>query len=121
MGLPIFDGLAGENEEIETNWRHGESTERLFAVKVTDNFFAVTGIPVALGRPLAPGESGAVVLSHSLWMRGFAGNPAAVGAKMILDGRVFTVAGVLPHAPCPVTVVPAAAEAAQAQAGSEAA
>ena len=29
----IFDGLAGENEEVETNWRHGESTERLFAVK----------------------------------------------------------------------------------------
>jgi nucleotide-binding universal stress UspA family protein len=31
------------------------------------------------------------------------------------------VSGVLPHAPCPVTVVPAAAEAVEAQAGSEAA
>jgi predicted permease len=93
----IFDGLAGENEEVETNWRRPGATERLSAVKVTANFFEVTGIPVAIGRPLANGESDAVVLSHGLWMRGFGGSPGAVGEKMILDGRVFTIAGVLPR------------------------
>jgi len=93
----IFDGIAGENEEIETNWRHGDRTERLFAVRMTDNFFDVTGIPVALGRPPARGESDAVVLSYILWQRGFNSDPAVVGRSMMLDGRPFNIVGVLPR------------------------
>jgi len=92
----IFDDLAGENEESETNWRHGDVTERLHAVRVTDNYFEATGIPVALGRPIARGEFDAVVISYGLWQRRFAGDSAAVGASMLLDGRLYTVAGVLP-------------------------
>src|SRR6516162_8737893 len=44
-GAGVFDGVAGENEESQTNWRVGESTSRLFSVQVTDNYFAVTGTP----------------------------------------------------------------------------
>src|SRR5205085_9009806 len=65
----IFDDLAGENEESDTNWRHGDVTERLHAVRVTDNYFVVTGIPVAIGRPIARGEHDTVVISHGLWQR----------------------------------------------------
>ena len=93
----IFDGLAGENEESEVNWRHGNGTDRLFAVRVTDNFFDVTGIPVALGRPIQAGERDTVVLAHGFWQRRLAGDPHAPGRTMILDGRVYTVAGVLPR------------------------
>ena len=93
----IFDGIAGENEEVETNWRHGETTERLFAVRVTDNFFDVTGMPVAIGRPLARGESDAAVLSYHLWRQRFGGDPNVIGGKMILDGRPYSIAGVLPR------------------------
>ena len=93
----ILDGVAGEQEEKQVNWRDGDVTSRLFPVVVTDNFFAVTGIPVALGRPLHPGETGAVVLSYGLWQRRFGGDPRAVGRTMRLDGRLYTIAGVLPH------------------------
>ena len=48
----IFDGLAGSNEESESNWRFGNDTYRLHVMRVTDNFFHVVGVPVAMGRPM---------------------------------------------------------------------
>lgn len=93
----IFDGLAGENEESETNWREGQVASRLFAVQVTDNFFDVLGIPVMLGRPMQTGESDAVVLSYGLWQGRLGGDPNVIGRKMILDGRLYRIAGVLPR------------------------
>jgi predicted permease len=92
----IFDGIVGENEESETNWRRGDTPERLHAVRVTDNFFEVTGIPVAIGRPLGRGESDGAVISYGLWQRRFSGEASAVGARMFLDGRPYTVSGILP-------------------------
>jgi predicted permease len=91
----IFDGLAGENEEIEVNWREGAQSSRLYAISVTDNFFAVTGMSVALGRPIQTGERDTTVLTYGLWQRQFDGDPAAVGRKMILDGRLYRIAGIL--------------------------
>ncbi len=93
----IFAGLAGENEEMEANWREGDSTVSLSVVRVTDDFFAVTGIPVALGRPIQPGESDTVVLTYGFWQRRLGGDPQVIGRKMALDGQIFTVAGVLPR------------------------
>ena len=93
----IFAGLAGENEEMEANWREGDSTLRLFVVRVTGNFFAVAGIPVAMGRPIQPGDSDVVVLTYGFWQRRLGGDPQIIGHKMVLDGRVFTVSGVLPR------------------------
>jgi predicted permease len=92
----IFAGLAGENEEQESNWRHGDTVDRLFVVRVTGNFFAVTGIPVAMGRPLQPGESDTVVISYRFWRHRLQSDPNAIGRKLVLDGGVFTVAGILP-------------------------
>lgn len=92
----IFEGLAGENEESEVNWRHGDATSRLFAVRVTDNFFNVTGMPLAMGRPIQPGESDTVVLTHHLWQQQLGGDPNVIGRKLQLDGRLYTVSGVLP-------------------------
>src|ERR1044071_5848436 len=79
----VFEELAGENEEVETNWRHGDSTERLYTVRVTDNYFSVLGIPVLRGRPLQPGETDGAVLSYGLWQRGFAGDPNVIGRAMV--------------------------------------
>src|SRR5205814_1315382 len=87
----IFDGIAGENEESETNWRRRDVTDRLHAVRVTDNYFDLTGIPVALGRPLATGERDTAVISHNLWQRRFGGDQSVVGARMLLDGQAYTV------------------------------
>jgi predicted permease len=93
----VFEGLAGENEEIETNWRNGSNTQRLYAVRVTGNFFDMTGIPVLLGRPPRNGEDDAAVLSFGLWQRGFGGDPNVIGRAMVLDGRIYRIAAVLPR------------------------
>ena len=52
----IFEGLAGINPETEANWRQGDDTSRVWGARVTDNFFDVTGVPVALGRPIHTGD-----------------------------------------------------------------
>jgi len=92
-----FPGLAGENEEMETNWRDSDNTYRLSVVRVTDNFFDVTGIPVALGRPIQPGDSDRVVLTYGFWQRRLGGAPDVIGRKLLLDGRIDTVSAVLPR------------------------
>jgi predicted permease len=92
----VFTGLGGENEETEVNWRHGDASERLFAMRVTGNFFHVTGIPVALGRPLAPDDAASVAISYRIWQSRFGGDPGIIGRKMILDGAPYSITCVLP-------------------------
>jgi predicted permease len=92
----VFDGVAGINVEREVNWRAGDQTSRLYAGVVTDDFFTTLGIPFLLGRGIAPRETNTAVLSYRVWRGKFNGDPAILGRKLILDGRVFTIAGVLP-------------------------
>ncbi len=93
----VFDGLAGSNEESESNLRLRDDTYRLHTMRVTDNFFAVVGIPVALGRPLEPGDRDVVVLSDRFWKGRLAADPEVIGRALTIDGRPYTVSGVLPR------------------------
>ena len=53
--------------------------------------------PCRAGRGIAASDPDeVVVLAHHFWERRLAGDPAVVGRIMILDGRPFTVVGVLP-------------------------
>ena len=93
----IFDGLAGMNPMAEMNWRHGDESLRIFSTAVSDNFFDVTGTPVATGRPIAPGERNAVVVSHRFWQSRLNGDPQILGRLLVLDGKPYTITGVLPE------------------------
>ena len=92
----IFEGLAGSNEESESNWRFGNDTYRLQVMRVTENFFHVVGVPVAMGRPMEPGDGDVVVLSDRFWRARLAADSNVVGKALIIDGKPYTVAGVLP-------------------------
>ncbi|HXR77048.1 MAG TPA: ABC transporter permease [Bryobacteraceae bacterium] len=92
----VFEGVAGINVEREINWRDGERTSRLYSGVVTDDYFTTLGIPLLLGRGIAPHETNTVVLSERVWRRAFASDPAILGRTMILDGSIYTVAGVVP-------------------------
>jgi putative ABC transport system permease protein len=75
--------------------------EQLSTGYVTADFFTLIGAQAILGRPIAPGEHEAgsdqvVVLSHGLWQRRFGADPGIVGKTLTLDGRGFTVTGVMP-------------------------
>src|SRR3954470_8538275 len=75
--------------------------ERLSAVPVSDNFFQILGVQPALGRTFTAQESAfngpkAVMLSHALWTRRFASDPAVIGSALTLNDDAVTVVGVLP-------------------------
>ena len=68
---------------------------------VTSEFFSVLETPPALGRGPRPeeGKPGgdlAVVVSGHFWRQFLGADPAAVGRKITLDERSYTVVGVLP-------------------------
>jgi predicted permease len=94
---PVFQELVGMNPMQEVNWRTEESSYRLFVTWVTENYFDVTGVPVAVGRGMGAGELNAVVVSHKFWRSRLGGDPSAVGRTLVLDGKPYNVVGVLPR------------------------
>jgi predicted permease len=89
-------GVAGINIGIPANWRDGNGSRKIASMHVTDDFFEVTGIPVAAGRPIQRGESHAVVLTDGFWRR-MGGDPGSIGRAMTIDGESYTIVGVLPR------------------------
>jgi predicted permease len=92
----IFDGMAGINVEREVNWTGGDRAKRFYAGVITDDYFTTLQCPFLLGRGVAPGETTTAVLSERVWRGTFGGDPAIIGRKLILDGRVYSIAGVIP-------------------------
>lgn len=92
----IFEGVGGLNPEAEVNWREGAQTSRLFAGVVTDDFFSTVDVPFLLGRGIAPGETTAVAISERLWRSRFGSDAHILGRPMTLDGRIYSITGVLP-------------------------
>jgi predicted permease len=90
-----IDGLVGVNSGY-VNWRRDEKAEQLDAARVTDGFFEVTGVPLEMGRPIQSGETDVVVVSHAFWKNHLGGDPNVLGRRLDLDGRIYTIAGVLP-------------------------
>jgi putative ABC transport system permease protein len=68
---------------------------------VTPEFFGVMGVPALIGRTLddRDDKSGdnTVVISHSLWQRRYAGDPAIAGRQLKLSDESYTVVGVMPN------------------------
>ena len=74
---------------------------RLDGIKASAGFFPALGVPPLVGRTFTaqeeePGHEFVVVLSHSLWLERFGGDPAAVGRSINLNGRSHTIIGVMP-------------------------
>jgi putative ABC transport system permease protein len=79
----------------------GAPAERLRGIAATADFFPSLGVQPYLGRLPTPeeAEGGAnrvAVLSHSLWLRRFGGDPNILGATLRLNGENTTVIGVMP-------------------------
>ncbi len=75
--------------------------ELVIGQMVTPDFFRVLGVQPALGRSFraeefSPGRENAMLLSQRLWRRRFGGDPSVVGTQVNVNGRVFTIAGVMP-------------------------
>jgi len=75
--------------------------EQLPAAKVTASFFATLKVHPALGRGFAAetdyiGAQHEVVLTDRLWKREFSGDSRILGQTTTLNGRTYTIVGVLP-------------------------
>ncbi len=88
--LPQGFNLTGEGEP-----------ERLEARYATSGFLPLLGIQPIIGRAFTPeedkpGTAPAVLISHRLWQSHFGSVGSVVGRTIMLDGRGYTLAGVLP-------------------------
>jgi predicted permease len=93
----VFAAVAGEREESSLNWDDGSETRPLHAVDTTPDYFAVLGIPMGRGRGYGTSDPrDVVVVSHRFWRDHLGSNPDVVGGVLRLDGRAYTVTGVLP-------------------------
>ncbi|HUZ03887.1 MAG TPA: ABC transporter permease, partial [Acidobacteriaceae bacterium] len=71
---------------------------------VSGNFFQVLGVHAVLGRTILPeddrisqgGGNSVTVISYGLWQRRFARDPAVLGKTLMVEGKPFTVVGVMP-------------------------
>jgi putative ABC transport system permease protein len=75
--------------------------EQVSGVRVTASLFTVLGVQPLHGRTFSedeelPGRDRVVVLSHGLWTRRFAADPAILGRTIQIDSRGYTVVGVMP-------------------------
>lgn len=98
--LQTFEGIAAY---LRADMQLGDihQPEQLRGMRVTAGFFKLLGYQPALGREFEmadeiQGNGDVVILSHSLWMRRFNGDPAVVGRAVRFSGRLFRVVGVLP-------------------------
>jgi putative ABC transport system permease protein len=78
-----------------------DSVASVVGAGVSVEFFATLGVRPLLGRPLLPsdfevGAEPAVVIGRRLWAGSFATSRDALGQRLRLDGRVYTIVGVLP-------------------------
>ena len=88
--LPQGFNLTGEGEP-----------ERLEARYATSEFLPLLGIEPVIGRAFTPeedkpGTAPTVLISYRLWQRHFGSVGSIVGRTIMLDGRGYTLAGVLP-------------------------
>ncbi len=98
-----FDVLAAYNAFKSVNFEWNSSALPLDSVATSDNFFDIFQVKPVLGRTFRPGEeqegsNRVVVLSNEVWRTVFNAKREAIGAAVKIDGRAYTVIGVMPPA-----------------------
>ncbi|MCX6605170.1 MAG: ADOP family duplicated permease [Acidobacteria bacterium] len=93
----VFEEVAGETEMAFINFNDGVETRRIFADLGTKNYFTVVGVSVAQGRGWNESDGNDVAVIHpAFWRSRLGADPAIVGKAIWLDGRPYTVLGILP-------------------------
>jgi putative ABC transport system permease protein len=96
----IFEGLATYRyEELSLNTDGGMQPVR--AAGVSTNFFDVLAVTPAIGRTFTaaeqqPGAGQVAIVSYGFWQRRSGGDPALLGKDLQLNGRKYTVVGIMP-------------------------
>ena len=86
---------------VDFNLVSGDKPERIAGAQVTANVFPLLGVTPIKGRFFEPtecqvGRNDVIVISERLWQRKFNRDPQILGTKLLLDGKGFTVVGIMP-------------------------
>ena len=115
FSFPLFERLKAEMPEFEevTAFQAGgarfsvrrqdvdTAARPLRSEFVTGNYFSTLGVRALTGRTITaeddtPASPPALVLSHHVWQGAYGGDPAILGATLVVEGHPFTVVGVTP-------------------------
>ncbi len=110
ISYPNFLDWVGENRSFSSlaAFRHDSFSltgmgdpERVSAEMVSANFFTILGARPVLGRTFTAeedqlGAGPVVMISGGLWKRKFGSSPDALGKPLTLDGKTYTIVGVVP-------------------------
>ena len=100
-GAPVFDAL--------TIYRCGDfnlsadgNVQAVLGCRVSANFFDVLGVRPAAGRVFSPAEEqpGAdqvAIVGHGFWHRRFGGDASLLGRVIQMNGKKYTVVGIMPR------------------------
>jgi predicted permease len=96
-----FEDIAAWREwQFNLSGERGELPELLQARAATSNLFPLLGVDAAIGRTFTRNEDrqdgDVAMLTWSLFQRRFGGDPSIVGKQIHLDGKPYTVVGILP-------------------------
>jgi len=98
--IPAFASLS-IYQDGSTIVGDGGSPDRVQIMRVSPEFFATLGVPLALGRTFTDAEltyqtDQVAVITDRFWRNHFNGEPDIVGRTFLNDGLTITIVGVLP-------------------------
>jgi putative ABC transport system permease protein len=84
----------------EVNLTGNREPEKVQVSNVTANFFKLVGVQPKMGRTFLPeeeqpGKEQEIILSHGLWERRYASDPNILNKTVKVDGKSFTIVGVM--------------------------
>jgi putative ABC transport system permease protein len=104
------EDLRGKGEVFEAmttyGWRNFSlnkegDVQAILGARVSANFFDLLEAVPASGRVFTPSEEQSgfdqvAVVGHGLWQRQFGGDSQLIGKAVVLNGRTYTVVGIMP-------------------------
>jgi predicted permease len=95
-----FEAIAGYKPSGFVLLNEGQA-ELIQGMRVTSNFLSLLKVNLFRGRDFQfeeekTGAQGVVIISHQYWKNRLAGDEAALGQQLALNGKSFTIIGILP-------------------------
>jgi hypothetical protein len=111
ISYPNFEDWRAQNQSFEKigvynrdsyNLTGNGEAERIITGQVSADLFSVLRVNPALGRVFTneedkPGGAPVVVLSYGLWQRRFGGQTSILNQPITLNGKTYTVIGIMPQ------------------------
>jgi putative ABC transport system permease protein len=84
----------------EVNLTGNREPEKIVGFDVTASFFKILGVQPKMGRTFLPeeeepGKEQEIILSYGLWERRYASDPNILNKTVKVDGKTFTIVGVM--------------------------